>query len=70
MARINSSAAAICVAMLTAGCVVGGAIRPTLEHPTDADMGRLWLEPVDLTERNLFYGPGGQALMPVAEPAA
>jgi hypothetical protein len=43
---------------------VGGTLRPTLEFPTETDVARLWREPVDLAERNLFYGPGGEALMP------
>jgi len=62
-APFTSSAAAVIV-VLTAGCVVGGAIKPTLEFPTDADIGRLWQEPTDLAERNLFYGPGSAELMP------
>lgn len=52
------------VLLTAAGCVVGGAIKPTLESPTATDIGRLWQEPIDLAERNLYYGPGGKELMP------
>lgn len=64
MKRIKNSAVVLVLALLTAGCVVGGAIRPTLEVPTVADISRLWQEPVDLPERNLFDGPGGAELKP------
>src|SRR5687768_7851580 len=47
-----------------AGCVVGGQIRPTLDVPTDVDIARLWQEPGDVANRDLFYGPGGAELMP------
>lgn len=42
---------------------VSGAIKPTFEQPTDADIARLWLDPVDITTRDLFYGSGGEVLM-------
>ena len=48
----------------TAACLVGGTLRPTLVHPSQVDIARLWQEPVDLGERSLYYGPGGQGLMP------
>jgi hypothetical protein len=56
------------VALATTACLAGGKLRPTLENPTPADVGRLWQDPVDIAERNLFFGPGGKELVP--DPAA
>jgi hypothetical protein len=56
--------AVVVLALVASSCVVGGPLRPTLEHPTEIDIARLWQEPVDLDDRNLLYGPGGPALMP------
>ena len=56
------------VVAVSAGCLVGGEIRPTLDVPTDIDIARLWQEPGDLADRDLFHGPGGAEYMP-AEPA-
>lgn len=50
--------------LATTACLVGGAVRPTLEQPTPTDIARLWEEPVDLAGRNLYHGPGGEALAP------
>jgi hypothetical protein len=64
MKLANTSAAIFAFAILFAGCVVGGKITPTLEVPTDAHVARLWQEPADIAERDLFHGPGGAELMP------
>ena len=52
--------AAIVVAVMTAGGrgpAVAGA----------PDMSELWLDPVDMADRDLLWGPGGKALMPSAD---
>jgi hypothetical protein len=59
-----TSAAVLALVLVIPGCVVGGALKPTLEHPTDIDIASLWQEPTDLAERDLFLGPGGPELMP------
>jgi len=60
------SAAAVVLVVTTTACLVGGSLRPTLEVPTEADVARLWQAPADIEQRNLFYGSGGEALMPDA----
>ena len=50
--------------LATGACLAGSTLRSTLESPTEADVARLWLEPSDLQDRDLFYGSGGKALMP------
>ena len=60
------SAAAVVVLVTTTACLVGGSLRPTLEVPTEADVARLWQAPADIEQRDLFYGSGGEALMPDA----
>lgn len=52
------------VALATTACLVGGELRPTLENPTPADVARLWQNPTDIADRDLFLGPGGRALVP------
>jgi hypothetical protein len=54
--------------LLAMGCAK---VRPTAtprpEVPAGAPppaMAQLWSEPADLTRRDLFHGPGGEALMP------
>ena len=54
----------VMILFVGAGCVVGGNIRPTLDAPTPTDIARLWQEPADLANRDLFHGPGGAELMP------
>jgi hypothetical protein len=42
-----------------------GRIAPELEaSPRSADIAQLWEEPTDLETRNLYWGPGGEALAP------
>ena len=53
----------LAVAVFTAGCV--GRVAP--EPPASAasvDVAQLWEDPVDLETRDLFYGPGEEALAP------
>ena len=45
-------------------CLVGGTLRPTLQNPTPADVARLWQNPDDIADRDLFLGPGGKELVP------
>ena len=63
MKCLNSSAA-LAIVILSTGCVVGGNIAPTLDVPTDLHVARLWQEPADTADRDLFHGPGGAELMP------
>jgi hypothetical protein len=62
-----TSAAAVALVLTASGCLVGGSLRPTLEVPTEADVARLWQAPADVEQRDLFYGSGGEALVPDAE---
>jgi hypothetical protein len=64
MKFLNTSAGLFAFAILSTGCVVGGKITPTLDAPTPTDVARLWQEPADLANRDLFHGPGGAELMP------
>lgn len=64
---VCTSAAAVVLVMTTSACLVGGSLRPTLEVPTDADVARLWQAPADIEQRDLFYGSGGEALVPDAQ---
>jgi hypothetical protein len=64
MRYLHGSAAVIAVVTLMTGCVVGGAIKPTLEHPSETDIARLWQEPTDVATRDLFHGAGGASLAP------
>ena len=66
MKFLNASAALVAFVVLSTGCVVGGKITPTLDVPTDLDVARLWQEPTDLANRDLFHGPGGAELKPDA----
>jgi hypothetical protein len=66
MKRFHSSSAFLVLIALSAGCVVGGKIRPTVEPGTSVDVSRLWLEPGNIADRDLFHGPGGLALLPDA----
>src|SRR4029450_7828472 len=64
MKAANGSAAVIILGLLVAGCIVDGAIRPTLDQPTGPQIVRLWQERLETTTLDLFHGPGGEALMP------
>lgn len=61
---IAGSAAFLVATLFTTGCLVGGAIRPTVARPTDADIVRLWQDPIDIDTRDVFHGSGGEARMP------
>ena len=46
-----------------------GRVSPVVSaNQGTADIAQLWVEPADLEARDLFYGPGGEALAP--NPAA
>ena len=64
MRCLNTSAAIFALVVLSAGCVVSGKIRPTVDPATTVDISRLWEEPIDLAARDLFDGPGKPGLMP------
>ena len=64
MRYLHGSAAVVAIVTLMTGCMVGGAIKPTLDHPTEMDVTRLWQEPTDLATRDLFHGVGGASLAP------
>ena len=61
---LHASAVVAALAVASAGCVISGQIKPTVSRPADARIDRLWLEPVDITTRDLYDGPGGETLMP------
>jgi hypothetical protein len=50
--------------MLNSAACVRPTIRATLDNPTQVDVSRLWNDPDDVAQRDLFYGPGGEALVP------
>jgi hypothetical protein len=52
--------------LLALGCSLrGGKVGSTaLAPPTAEKMAELWVEPPDITARDLFHGPGGPDLMP------
>ena len=52
------------LALLVAFCGGNPPIRTTAEDSTRIDVKELWMEPRDLGSRDLFHGPGGQALAP------
>jgi hypothetical protein len=54
----------VVVALANTACLVSGKIRPTLENPSPADVARLWQDPIDIANRDLFLGPGGKDLVP------
>lgn len=66
-ARLTSSATPLALLLLlTTSACVRPTIRATVANPSAADVARLWQEPTDLSQRDLFHGPGGQTLMPAA----
>ena len=64
MRIVPASAVVVALAVAPAGCVISGQIKPTVSQPAAARIERLWLEPVDIETRDLYYGPGGERLMP------
>ncbi len=62
------STAAALLASLTLVCTscVRPTPRPTHPNSKPVDLARLWQEPRDLQSRDLFNGPGGEALAPSA----
>ena len=56
-------ALAAAAAAVTLACA--SAPRSSLERePTGDEMAQLWIEPEDISKRDLFDGPGGPALRP------
>ena len=64
MTWMKSSAVAwLVVALLPAACV--GRVAPTVPAGAPSvDVAQLWEDPADLETRDLFYGPGEEALAP------
>ena len=65
MNRVKSSAVALfaAIAVLPAACV--GRVAPTVPASApSADIAQLWEDPTNLETRDLFYGPGEEALAP------
>jgi hypothetical protein len=63
MAHVKSSAAAIVLgAFLEEGCA--GRIAPVWTPSMSVAISELWEDPADLPARDLFHGPGGEALAP------
>jgi hypothetical protein len=59
------SSAVVALFVVACASACGGRIAPKLEASADAaDVAQLWQEPTDLETRNLFWGPGGEALAP------
>jgi hypothetical protein len=50
--------------MLLTFCAGRTAPRSTVDDPARIELSQLWVEPRDLESRDLFHGPGGQALAP------
>ncbi len=64
MKAVHSSSAFLILIALSAGCVVGGKIQPSVDPGTPVDVSPLWQEPATIADRDLFHGPGGSALLP------
>jgi len=61
---------AICLAALAAAACSLATMRATSSEPlTDERMAQLWLEPEDVTARDLLWGPGGRESAPRADHA-
>jgi hypothetical protein len=60
------AAAVAIAALLGGGCAkLPRKVRSTAAAPlTPAQLAELWVEPADITARDLFHGPGGAALAP------
>jgi hypothetical protein len=57
------------LALIAAAAAASAACTPGLRNslgrePTPAEMAEFWVEPADITERDLFDGPGGPGLRP------
>src|SRR5687767_1889943 len=53
----------VLVATLSAGCMVGGTVRPTAT-PSTVDVAALWEAPNNIASRDLIYGSGGERRAP------
>ena len=62
--QLNRWAAAVLLAGFGASCAGMSAPKTTAAEPSQVDSSPLWVEPADLSARNLFDGPGGQAQAP------
>jgi hypothetical protein len=54
----------VSVAVLVSACAGRAAVRPTVDDSSRVDVAQLWVEPLDLESRDLFYGVGGASLAP------
>jgi hypothetical protein len=68
LVRVRSRVVPLVAALtlLCLGCAkLPGKVRSTAEAPPSPErMAELWVEPGDITARDLFHGPGGPELMP------
>jgi hypothetical protein len=62
--QLNRWGATVLLAILTGACAVRSAPKTTAAEPSQVDLGALWVDPADLSSRNLFDGPGGTAQAP------
>lgn len=65
---MKTSAVGVVLAACLAAACAGRVVPATPAGNVGADASQLWVDPVDLEARDLFYGPGGEALAP--NPAA
>lgn len=64
--RAARAAACVAAVLVADGCAkMPRKVRSTTAAPlTPAQIAELWVEPEDITARDLFHGPGGEALAP------
>src|SRR5215213_7392255 len=56
------------IALVAVTVVLGGcarALHPPPQQPSAAVIAELWQAPTDMTNRDLFHGPGGPELVPL-----
>jgi hypothetical protein len=62
--QLDRWAAALLLATITGSCAGLSAPKTTADEPSQVDSSPLWVEPADLSARNLFDGPGDLAEAP------
>jgi hypothetical protein len=65
--QLNRWGAVVLLATITGACAPRSAPKTTAVEPSQVDLSALWVEPADLSSRNLFDGPGGTAQAPPQE---
>lgn len=67
-ASVRSTLLVLLIVTLNAGACAAPRMRSTLDRrPTAAEMAQLWVKPQNIAARDLFWGPGGQALAPAKD---